>query len=154
MPRWNPDDLLNRPGIRSVSGPGGSSIHPETGGRPSATPEHDKPRGKYNNKPKVVDGVRFDSTGEATRWQVLRQMEKDSVISALRRQVVFYLLTPDGELIERYKADFVYLMGGKKIIEDWKGGKATQTPDFLRKKKWMMSVYGHDIIVTTKESSS
>ena len=55
---------------------------------------------KYGNKPTVVDGIRFDSKGEAMRWSELVMLEKAGVIADLRRQAPFTILadfTHDGK---------------------------------------------------------
>lgn len=74
-----------------------------------------------------VDGVRFDSRKEARRWSDLLLLAAAGEIADLRRQVSIPLLgrlgpvlTPTGRPM-RYVADFVYIEGGKTIVEDAKG---------------------------------
>lgn len=104
-------------------------------------------KSKYLNVPTTLGEMRFDSKGEATRWEVLKQQEADGVIHNLRRQVDFYLLTKRGELVEKYRADFTYETAGRFVVEDWKG---IETADFKRKVRWMKSEFGHDVLVTRK----
>ena len=114
---------------------------------------------KYNNKKCTVNGIIFDSRKEARRYQELRLLQRAGVIKNLQRQVKYVLipaqyesyerygkngqeLTPGKKLVERecaYVADFVYLEGGKTVIEDTKGIK---TKDYIIKRKLMLSVYG------------
>ena len=76
---------------------------------------------KYGNQPVTVDGIRFDSIREATRWQELKLLLRAGKISDLKRQVPFELIpnhTEGGKVTERkvvYKADFVYNENGDLI---------------------------------------
>ena len=125
-----------------------------------------KGKSKYNNTPAERNGesanIRFASQKEARRYDELMLMMKAGKIRDLRLQQDFTLqeayTTPQGERIRaiRYKADFVYerLVGyytdvapkniekWEKVIEDTKGGKATQTPLYKMKKKMMQDKYG------------
>ena len=47
---------------------------------------------KYGNQPVTVDGIRFDSIHEATRWQELKLLLRAGKISDLKRQVPFELI--------------------------------------------------------------
>ena len=96
---------------------------------------------KYGNKPTVVDGIRFDSKGEAMRWSELVMLEKAGVIADLRRQVPFTIpadFTHDGKAERgvRYIADFVYSQCGKLIAEDFKGAK---TEVYKLKRKFLLA---------------
>lgn len=101
---------------------------------------------KYRSKTVWVDGEQFDSKKEALRWRELRILEKAGKIHGLKRQVR-YLLIPtqyddDGKCLERscnYFADFVYFEGPKLVVEDTKGYR---TPEYVIKRKLMLSVYG------------
>ena len=46
---------------------------------------------KYRNKPIVVDGERFDSQAEYSRWRLLDMHQKEGRITNLQRQVPFML---------------------------------------------------------------
>lgn len=131
-----------------------------------STSEPRKGKSKYNNTPTERSGesanIRFASQKEARRYDELMLMLKAGKIRDLRLQQDFTLqeayTTPQGERIRaiRYKADFVYerLVGyytdvapkniekWEKVIEDTKGGKATQTPIYKMKKKMMQEKYG------------
>ena len=103
---------------------------------------------KYRNVPKVLDGIRFDSTGESNRWAELCLLQKAGYISGLRRQVP-HRLEAQGQLICIYKSDFCYLENGLEITEDFKGGTATMTPEFRLKRRLMQVLLGIDIRITT-----
>lgn len=86
---------------------------------------------KYGARKKVVDGITFDSTKEAKRYQELKMLEKAGEISDLRLQYEYPLMVPgrgNGGPYERvclgkYVADFRYRKGpqGLLVIEDVKG---------------------------------
>lgn len=128
--------------------------------------EEPKPR-KYRNQPTeriAGDGktIKFDSKREAARYDELMLMLREGKIRDLRLQAEFTLqeayTTPDGERVRaiRYKADFTYeRLAGRftdvapidiekwdKVVEDVKGGKATQTKVYAMKKKMMREKYG------------
>lgn len=100
-----------------------------------------KARAKYRNKKTVVDGIKFDSQREATRYSVLKIMQAAGVISDLRLQVP-YVITVNGLKICKYVADFVYVDRGRDVVEDVKGMK---TPTYNLKKKLMKAVHGIEI---------
>lgn len=98
----------------------------------------DAPRApKYGNRNVTLDGITFDSVGEAARWCDLRNLQRAGHISALERQVLVPLLGRDGPLKTdrgnpmHWKADFVYMERGQRVYEDFKGFK---TPGYLLKK--------------------
>ena len=95
--------------------------------------------GKYGNVPTVVDGIRFDSKAEANRYSELRLLERAGTISDLECQPRYVLGT--GKRPPVYVADFRYHEGGRLIIEDVKGGKATQTAVFKLKAKLFRERY-------------
>jgi hypothetical protein len=89
-------------------------------------------RGKFNARRVELDGLTFDSQGEATRWCELRFLENEGSIMELQRQVPFELHAGErarSATIGSYVADFVYLerlyfaSGDRwvKIAEDFKG---------------------------------
>lgn len=100
-----------------------------------------KARAKYRNRKTVVDGIKFDSQREATRYSVLKIMQAAGVISDLRLQVP-YVITVNGLKVCKYVADFVYVDKGREVVEDVKGMK---TPTYNLKKKLMQAVYGIEI---------
>lgn len=111
---------------------------------------------KYHAKKTVVDGITFDSSKEAHRYQELKMLEKAGEISDLRMQVE-YVLIPEqrepytigkrggitkGKVIERkcsYVADFVYKENGETVVEDVKG---MRLQDYKIKRKLMLYLNG------------
>jgi hypothetical protein len=104
---------------------------------------------KYHSKKTIVDGIKFDSKKEATRYQELKLLEKAGKIKELKLQ-------PEYELIPKfkknnktyrktiYKADFSYfdIEANKYIIEDVKGFK---TDVYKLKKKLFEYKYDYEI---------
>lgn len=115
--------------------------------------EEKKKRNKYNNTPterKAEEGakIKFPSLKEANRYEELMLLLKAGKISDLRLQHEFTLIegytAPDGKRVraERYKADFTYWQDGEFIVEDTKGGRATQTETYKIKRKQMRDKFG------------
>ena len=103
-----------------------------------------KQKFKYNNKPCVVDGIRFPSQLEAKRYSELKLLERTGEINGLRLQVCFDLAI-NGVHITTYRADFVYICGGAEVVEDAKG---KETKEFAIKRRLMKAVHGIDVLVT------
>lgn len=84
---------------------------------------------KYNAKPTVVDGIRFDSQAEAARYGELRLLEQAGKIRDLRIHRRFELIpaftTNMGRRVRAvsYESDFTYYESGYKalVVEDVKG---------------------------------
>lgn len=124
-------------------------------------------RNKYGNKPVVVDGIRYDSTGEAKRFAFLQIMEragelkdlryhvKYELVPAIVEDVVVHLKTKDKikkQVVQKaryYEADFVYTVTstGEEIVEDFKG-QATEL--FLFKAALFRYMYGKSITLVKK----
>lgn len=103
---------------------------------------------KYGNTKTVVDGIRFDSKHEASRYVELKYMERAGLITDLHLQAPYELVPKQkdesGKVVERavtYVADFVYRQNGKVVVEDAKS-PATRTPDYIIKRKLMLYVHG------------
>ena len=105
---------------------------------------------KFKNRRTEIDGVKYDSCGEARRHQALKLMEKAGLISELSCQVAF-ILRPGVELFGKkkraliYRADFSYIENGKKVIEDFKG---RMTKEFIVKAHILKADFGIDIRIT------
>jgi hypothetical protein len=103
---------------------------------------------KYKAKKTTIDGIKFDSKGEAARYSFLLLMQKAGQIKNLERQIVFVLHAGNGQKIGKYIADFQYeLPDGKIIVEDFKG---IQTPLFRWKAKHLFAEYGKMVKITKK----
>lgn len=102
-------------------------------------------RNKFGAKRTKVDGLNFDSKGEAGRFFDLKLMESAGEISDLRRQVPFQL-EAHGKPITVYRADYTYKEPpGAFIVEDYKG---MLTPEFKLKAKLFEAQYGFSIRIT------
>lgn len=102
---------------------------------------------KYHAHKTVVDGITFDSRREARRYQELKLMERAGAIRDLQRQVRFELIPAfdvDGRHYRptTYVADFVYVEGGREIVEDCKGFR---TDVYRLKRKLFAHRYGVSI---------
>ena len=117
----------------------------------------------YSIKTRASDGIVFDSTKEARRWEQLLLLQKAGKITSLQRQVTYELLPNQYETYERYSkkgvrlkdgtklverkieyvADFVYTdtETGENIVEDTKS-IATRTKDYIIKRKLMYAIHG------------
>lgn len=100
---------------------------------------------KYHSKKVVVDGIRFDSKLEASRYCELKLLAKSGEIYGLTLQPEFELIPTfkkNGKTYRKtvYKSDFSYYDAhtNKQIIEDAKGFK---TPVYALKKKLFEYVY-------------
>ena len=102
-------------------------------------------RNKFNAKPVSADGPKFDSQAEYRRWLDLSMLQADGEIIGLKMQPKFELqpafTSANGQRYRAitYTADFEYMRGGVRVIEDVKGNKATQTRDFVL--RWKMLAY-------------
>ncbi|CAM4393913.1 DUF1064 domain-containing protein [Comamonas aquatilis] len=102
----------------------------------------------------AADGTTFDSRAEHRRWAHLCQLQAMSLISDLRRQVVFEMVpsvkfagAARARPAIRYIADFVYLENGIEVIEDVKG---VETPEFKIKRHLMKALLGLEVKVVKK----
>lgn len=102
----------------------------EFGNRRWVLPDELNPRKKPNkyNARKVFDAVHgtFDSEAEYARFCELLLLQEAGVISDLRRQVSFLLISPNAATDKRvkpvkYVVDFVYTEDGKRVAEESKG---------------------------------
>lgn len=117
-------------------------------------------RHKYNNKPVVVDGVRYDSKKEYARWVELLLLQKAGEIESLERQKKFVLrpgFRHKGKAIKAmcYFADFYYYdktpdrkhskgLDSRWVIEDVKS-PITRKDKVYRIKKNQMLYMGLEI---------
>lgn len=103
------------------------------------SPEDLPARSKYGNvRTEGQDGTVYDSMREATRAGELRLMLQAGLISDLCEQVT-YQIKINGINVCEYVADFVYIEGGRQVVEDAKG---MRTATYKLKKKLMLAVLG------------
>lgn len=116
-----------------------------------------KKNNKYGAIKVVIDGIKFDSTGEGRRYEFLKSMASAGRIKNLRLQVP-YELTPkyvesDGTKVRamKYVADFVYfnVKAGAEVVEDFKGRR---TQSYKDKRKQMKVVHGIEIYETNQKT--
>lgn len=99
---------------------------------------------KHKNVKVVIDGITFDSGAEGERYKILKAKEKAGLIKNLELQVNYPLIV-NGLKICDYRADFVYEVGGKTVVEDVKG----QLHDvFKLKYKLMYACHGIVLLIT------
>ena len=103
---------------------------------------------KYNNVPTTIDGIRFASKREAARYRELCLLQRAGEISGLRCHPRFEIIPAferNGEKhrASHYTADFEYrdCLTGENVVEDVKGGKATQTTATRLRAKLFMRRY-------------
>lgn len=100
---------------------------------------------KYRNREVIVDGLRFQSVKEASRWQELRMLERAGEITGLVRQQKIELI-PKTKLYRAcyYVCDFIYddKRENKTIYEDVKG---VRTKEYLLKRKLLYWRHGIEI---------
>lgn len=101
-----------------------------------------KKSSKYHSQKTEIDGIVFDSKGEAKRYQELKLLQKNRIITSLELQKRIELqpsFTYNGktERAINYVADFYYYDNekGTIVIEDFKGFK---TPEYLIKRKMLI----------------
>jgi hypothetical protein len=99
-------------------------------------------RRKYRNTPTMIGMMRFDSKGEAARFEALKLLLRAGQITELKRQVPFHLYGKNGARICTLRVDFTYLEAGKQVAEDFKG---VETKDFKIKAKLFHDNYGSDV---------
>jgi len=100
-------------------------------------------RNKYGAKKTLLDGMMFDSMAEAKRWSELALLQKAGEIKNLKRQVVYECVV-NGQLVTKYRADFVYDRAGQTVTEDVKG-MPRETALFRLKKKLMFACFGIEV---------
>src|SRR4051812_27623202 len=95
-------------------------------------------RAKYHNTKVIVEGYSFDSKAESERYKTLRLMEQAGEITALQVHPAYELQPPfrdhDGkhQRAISYEADFAYIEGADRVVEDVKG---METKDYKIKAK-------------------
>jgi hypothetical protein len=93
-------------------------------------------RPKYGNRKVELDGHRFDSEKEATRYLQLKAELLAGAITDLELQVPFDIRVGD-VLVCRYVSDFCYRENGELVIEDVKSAFTRKNPVYRIKAKLM-----------------
>lgn len=91
----------------------------------------------------------FDSQGEYGRYLELVAERNAGLIESLQTQVTFKLHARGSDVVIcRYKADFVYMRNGVRVVEDFKG---MRTAMYKLKRAWLAAEYGITILETTRK---
>lgn len=114
---------------------------------------------KYKNKKVEIDGIKFDSTKEGKRYEVLKKALSDGLISDLQLQVKYELIpsikeeyvehlktkdrvkTRTLQLPITYTCDFQYMKDGELVVEDVKASPKMLPKEFTLKEKLMFWKY-------------
>lgn len=103
---------------------------------------------KYGARKTAIGNLVFDSRAEANRYLALRALEEAGQISGLLLQVRIVIIPSFVYLGEKvheisYTADFVYLEGGKTVIEDCKSIATAKTQAFRLRWRLVQWHYHH-----------
>lgn len=99
---------------------------------------------KYSNNKTIIDGIKFDSKKEATRYSQLKLLERAKEINNLTIQPKYELqehFRDNTGVMQKaitYTADFSYIYKDKVYVEDVKGMK---TDVYKIKKKLFLKKY-------------
>ena len=105
-------------------------------------------RHKYKAQPKIIDGIRFASTLEATHYGRLKLLKRSGEIRGFEMQVRFVIAADPIELSITYVADFVVTYpDGRWVVQDCKGYR---TKEYLRKKRLLKNILGIEIVEIIK----
>lgn len=93
-------------------------------------------KSKYNNVKVVLDGIKFDSKKECSRYVELKARETAGEIKNLELQKRFEICPKKygNKRARYYVADFVYEEKDKKVIEDTKSYITRKNPVYSLKK--------------------
>jgi hypothetical protein len=98
---------------------------------------------KYRNKKTVVQGKKFDSGREASRYCALQLLQASGEISDLKRQVHIPCHVNE-EHVCTYIADFSYVKRGDSC-ETFEDAKGHRTALYILKKKLVRACHGIEI---------
>ena len=116
-----------------------------------------EPKNKFNAVKKTVDGVKFDSTREAKRYEELKLLVRAGKIKSLRVQVSYPLVKSvkyknakraKPEMI--YTADFEYwdIEKNELVVEDVKSVATAKLADYIMRRHMMLAFHGIEILET------
>lgn len=100
-------------------------------------------RNKYRAKPTTIDGITFHSKGEAGRYNELKLLERAGEISGLELQPS-YPIVINGQKVCKVVLDFRYTIGGKVVVEDFKG---MDTAISRLKRKLVKACHGVEVVL-------
>lgn len=102
--------------------------------------------GKFNAHPVIIDGYKFDSRVEGRRYNELMILLRNGDITGLQVHPRYtlqegFMANGKRERAITYEADFSYIEGDRQVVEDVKGGVATQTDAWKIKRKLFLKRY-------------
>ena len=102
---------------------------------------------KYRAKPTTIDGIRFASQAEATRFMSLRMMEKAGLIRNLEPHPRFELFGASGEHVGWYTADSTYVVvaTGEGVVEDVKSPATARNTAYRLRKRLLRQCLGIEV---------
>lgn len=107
-------------------------------------------RPKYGNKKCTANGVSYDSMLERDRHFILKDYERQGIISGVVHQKSIDLIV-NGVKVCSLEPDYQYTMNGEHIVEDCKS-PASITSTFQLKRKLLKAIHGLDIFIVQKAS--
>lgn len=116
-----------------------------------------EPKNKFNAVKKTVDGIKFDSTREAKRYEELKLLVRAGKIKSLRVQVSYPLVKSvkyknakraKPEMI--YTADFEYwdIENNELVVEDVKSVATAKLTDYIMRRHMMLAFHGIEVLET------
>lgn len=101
---------------------------------------------KYGARRVTLDGVTFDSAGEANRWRQLQLLAKAGVVKGLGEPHPSFPIMLNGTKVCTVEMDFAYSENGQAVVEDWKGFDNQYS---RLKRKLLAAAYPHLVIKIT-----
>ena len=135
----------------------GCTVEGETAVPPS------KKQLKYRNHPVTTDDGFFHSTGESTRWEILKGWEEKGKIRDLQRQVKIEIIDSAFWYSEArflppifWNVDFLYYHNeiSRWYIEDWKSEVTRKLPDYKMKRQLFLIRYPDFLYIETKKGET
>ena len=114
-----------------------------------------KPKNKFNAVKKTVDGIKFDSTREAKRYEELKLLERAGKIKDLEVQPVYTLVksvkyknAKRAKPAMVYTADFRYwdIEKGELVVEDVKSVATAKLTDYIMRRHMMLAFHGIEVL--------
>lgn len=107
--------------------------------------ERNAGKSKYKNKWTEVDGIKFQSTAEASAYTEYKRRKSSGEFKEFERQRRYKLIV-NGIQVSSYRADFVIIhWDGTEQIVDVKSPFTRTLNDYIIRKKLMKALFGIDI---------
>lgn len=114
-----------------------------------------KPANKFGAVKVVIDGIKFDSTREAKRYEELKLLERAGKIRDLEVQPVYELVksvkyknAKRAKPAMIYTADFRYwdIEKGELVVEDVKSVATAKLTDYIMRRHMMLAFHGIEVL--------